>query len=483
MQSQPLPKQAPGSEFKILEDIDRLRGQGDRSAFQLLFLQMLLIRCVAARASSPDGLALNLSSKGRTNLCYSDIAEDLAWINDALMLGGGTRFEALRRPPFGDELVRELAARIDAMEIADHAGTLPIIFDHALRSFACDEDRHGVESTTPDLLANLLVALAAPSSGTVLDPCSGCGGLLVRAHHYARTKTHEALDLYGQETNASTRKLAQMNLVANGIQADLGERAADSLVYDCFPQLEVDFVLADPPVNLKRSSDTAVKSAKDVIFDVSCSGSDNLDWPLHFIKHLSPKGLAVFTSSRGQVAGTLDGDVKIREQIVRADLVDCIIRLPKGLFDSSRNPGFIWVLATDKSEESIDGQILRSRRNETLFIDAQNSTTITERRGRPLKPTDITRFSDTYHSWKSLTPAKAYTDVPGYCRSVRQDEIVQRDFDLSPSRYMQSPQAEIGSTLSERIRQFKLQLTEQLNTSARLDAEIYAWLRKIPDEI
>ena len=68
------------------------------------------------------------------------------------------------------------------------------------------------------------------------------------------------ISIYGQESNATTRRLAVMNLALRGIEADFGPEHADTFRRDLHPDLRADYVLANPPFN---DPDTAVRKARN----------------------------------------------------------------------------------------------------------------------------------------------------------------------------------------------------------------------------
>ena len=475
-----LPKVKRWTEGKVFDELDNLRGHGDRATFKQLVFQLLMLKCVTTSNAFMGKMYSRLSSQAAPIRSYAHVVGRLSHLNQYLLLSDNSPFEPIPNMSFDDELVRELASRIDALETNDPAKSPQLVFEHAVRWFARSEGRHGAESTTPESVANLLVELAAPKRGAILDPCCGYATLLIRAERFAKARGIDALNLHGQESDAGVRKLAQMNLVANNVKADLGNKAADSFTADFFPTLNADFIIANPPFNAagQATSDTGKRESL-----TPYAGNHNFAWVQHFIKHMAPGGLAVFTGPNGSLSGTLCGNGKFRERMVRADLVDCIIALPKGLFDGPNIPACIWILANNKSCTHLNGPNLRVRIGETLFIDAQRSIKSSNRSKRFLDPEEISRIVNTYHAWNGLRPRIKYEDVPNFCRSATLEEIMAQGFFLSPNRYVESTGTESGAeSVEERIRQLKRDLGAQLTASTRLNAEISELLQGLSDE-
>jgi type I restriction enzyme M protein len=141
------------------------------------------------------------------------------------------------------------------------------------------------------------------------------------------------ISIYGQESNATTRRLAIMNLALRGIEADFGSEQADTFRRDLHPDLRADYVLANPPFN---DSDWFRKD-DDVrwTYGAPPKGNANFAWVQHFIHHLAPQGIAGFVLANGSMSSNQSGEGEIRKAIIEADLVDCMVALPGQLFYST----------------------------------------------------------------------------------------------------------------------------------------------------
>jgi type I restriction enzyme M protein len=172
------------------------------------------------------------------------------------------------------------------------------------------------------------------------------------------------------------------------------------------------------------------------------------------------------------------GEGEIRKAIVEADLVDCMVAMPGQLFYSTQIPVCLWFLARDKKNGlGSRGTKMRNRRKETLFIDARKLGTMADRVHRELSDEDIAKIADTYHCWRG-DGAGTYADVPGFCKSVKTEEIASHQFVLTPGRYVGAEEVENdGEQFDEKIKRLVATLEEQFAEGARLEAEIRKNLR------
>jgi type I restriction enzyme M protein len=262
-----------------------------------------------------------------------------------------------------------------------------------------------------------------------------------------------------------------MNLAIRGIEADLGPENADTFRRDLHKDLKADFVIANPPFN---DSDWA-RDDTDVRwkFGVPPAGNANYAWVQHFIHHLAPNGFAGFVLSNGSMASNQSGEGEIRQSIVEADLMDCMVAMPGQLFYSTQIPVCLWFIARNKD----DGK-RRKRKGETLFIDARKLGTLVDRVHRELTDNDITKIASTYHSWRGDKGVGKYEDVAGFCKAATLDEVRSHGHVLTPGRYVGTEEVEDdGEPFEQKMKRLVGELNEQFAESARLEAAIKANLR------
>ncbi|RVG34034.1 type I restriction-modification system subunit M [Sinorhizobium meliloti] len=355
-------------------------------------------------------------------------------------------------------------------------------YEYFIGQFAAAEGKKGGQFYTPARVVELLVRMIEPYKGRVYDPCCGSGGMFVQSEKFveAHGGGRDDLSVYGQESNPQTWRLAKMNLAIRGITTNLGPRAADTFHDDLHKDLKADFILANPPFNIsdwggeRRRSDVRWKFGPPPVSNA------NFAWVQHMVHHLAPHGLAGFILANGSLSSNQSGEGEIRAEMIRHDIVDCIVSLPSQLFYTTQIPVCMWFLARDKSNGLLRDKRLRDRRGETLFIDARSLGHMETRTLRALsspndvekgEESDIGRIVGAYHAWRE--GRADYADVPGFCRSVKNEEIESHGFVLTPGRYVGTAKIEEDSApFDERFAEFKARLAEQRNAAAQLDAAI-----------
>lgn len=156
------------------------------------------------------------------------------------------------------------------------------------------------------------------------------------------------LSIYGQESNPTTWKMAKMNLAIRGLEADIGKHQEDTFLNDLHPTLKADYVMANPPFNLKKWGQEQLQDDLRWKYGIPPKGNANFAWMQHMIHHLSPKGKIGLVLANGSLSSTTSGEGKIRQSIVEDDLVECIVALPTQLFYTTGIPVCLWFLNRDK---------------------------------------------------------------------------------------------------------------------------------------
>jgi type I restriction enzyme M protein len=126
------------------------------------------------------------------------------------------------------------------------------VYEYFLTRFASAEGKNGGQFYTPSCVVRCLVEMLAPHANSrIYDPCCGSGGMFVQSEKFIEEHGGERdqIAIYGQESNATTRRLAVMNLAIRGFSADFGPEHADTFRRDLHPDLRADYVLANPPLN------------------------------------------------------------------------------------------------------------------------------------------------------------------------------------------------------------------------------------------
>ena len=390
----------------------------------------------------------------------------------------------------------ELIDLIGSIQLADVASRskdlLGRVFEYFLTQFASAEGKNGGQFYTPSCVVRLLVEMLAPYKGRIYDPACGSGGMFVQSEKFVESHGGQLGDIsiYGQESNPTTRRLAIMNLALRGIEADFGPENADTFRRPLHPDLRADYVIANPPFNdsdwFRKDDDVRWQ------FGVPPKGNANFAWVQHFIHHLAPQGMAGFVLANGSMSSNQSGEGNIRQKLIEADLVDCMVALPGQLFYSTQIPVCLWFLTKSKAADAKRG--FRDRRKQTLFIDARKLGTLIDRVHRELTDADLQKIVTTYHTWRGdglapsrqaakedskskplcdLAPLREYSDIPGFCKSATTAEIAAHGHVLTPGRYVGAEEvADDGEPFEEKMPRLVAELHAQFAESAKLESQI-----------
>ncbi|AXY00251.1 DNA methyltransferase [Vibrio alfacsensis] len=392
--------------------------------------------------------------------------------------------------------VKKLASLIDTIENIDTLANecdmseedlVGRVYEYFLGKFAATEGKGGGEFYTPKSVVTLLAEMLEPYQGKIYDPACGSGGMFVQSlkfikQHEGRTKD---IAIYGQELTTTTYKLAKMNLAIRGLSGNLGERPADTFFADQHKDLKADYIMANPPFNLKdwRNDAELTDDPRFAGYRTPPTGNANYGWILHMLSKLSETGTAGFVLANGSMSSNTSGEGEIRQQLIENDRVECMIALPGQLFYTTQIPVCVWFITKDKTENKVKGY--RNREKQTLFIDARDMGTMTSRVHKELTKEDIAQIADTYHAWRSdAAELKArvergdckveqYQDQAGYCKSATLDEIKANDYVLTPGRYVGAAEVEDdGIPFDEKMQALSQTLYSQLNQAQELDQVI-----------
>ena len=353
------------------------------------------------------------------------------------------------------------------------------VYEYFLEQFARAEGKRGGEFYTPPSVVRTIVEILEPTQGRVYDPCCGSGGMFVQAEKFlaAHDADKTALSLFGQELNERTWRMATMNLAIHGLNGNLADRWGDTFALDLHPGVQMDYVMANPPFNIKDWA----RSEEDPrwVYGVPPARNANYAWMQHIISKLKPQGMAGVVMANGSMSSTSNGEGDIRANLVEADLVTCMVALPDKLFRSVAIPVCVWFFAKDKSagpQGSID------RRGQVLFIDARNLGFMAERALRDLSDEDVQRIANTYRAWRGTESAAGadFEDVPGFCASVPVAQIKEARYALTPGRYVGAAVTEDdGEPIEQKITRLSSQLLAAFEESDRMQGIVREQLRRV----
>tara|TARA_R110001599_G_scaffold73626_1_gene203505 strand:+ start:30 stop:1742 length:1713 start_codon:yes stop_codon:yes gene_type:complete len=354
------------------------------------------------------------------------------------------------------------------------------VYEYFLGQFALAEGKQGGQYYTPKSIVTLIVEMLQPYSGRVYDPAMGSGGFFVSSdkfieqhaseQHYDAAEQKKHISVYGQESNPTTWKLAAMNMAIRGIDFNFGKKNADTFLDDQHPDLRADFVMANPPFNIKDWWSESLADDMRWKYGTPPKGNANFGWMQHMIHHLAPTGSMALLLANGSMSSNTNNEGEIRKRLVEEDLVECMVALPGQLFTNTQIPACIWFLTKDKANGLVRNEKKRDRQREFLFIDARNLGFMRDRVLRDFTNEDIAKIADTFHAWQK---GENYEDIAGFCKSASLDEIKKQDFALTPGRYVGAvEQEDDGEPFAEKMVRLTKQLSEQFAESDRLEAEI-----------
>lgn len=367
------------------------------------------------------------------------------------------------RPELDKRRLGDVVDLFTNIQMVEHGSSKDILgrtYEYCLSKFAEQEGKNAGEFYTPACIVRTLVEVLQPYNGRVYDPACGSGGMFVQSAKFLENHGGNIgnISVYGQDSNPTTWKMAQMNLAIRGIEADLGKYNADTFFNDCHPQLKADFIMANPPFNISNWG--VDKLSEDVRWKYGTppNGNANFAWLQHMIHHLAPNGKIGMVLANGSLSSQSGGEGEIRKNIVNADLVECIVAMPTQLFYSTQIPVSLWFLAKNKRQK---GKI--------LFVDARKMGTMVTRKLREMMDEDILKISDTYNSFV----AGNLEDVKGFCAVIDTCEIEKQDFILTPGRYVGiEEQEDDGEPFDDKMKRLTSELSGLFEQSHELEAEI-----------
>ena len=367
--------------------------------------------------------------------------------------------------------VVNLFTNISLADTEDEYDVLGRTYEYCLGKFAELEMRKGGQFYTPGSVVKTLVEIIEPYDGRVYDPCCGSGGMFVQSASFI--KSHQGnlrdISIYGQESNATTWKLAKMNLAIRGIDANLGKHHADTFHDDQHKTLKADYILANPPFNLKQWGAEHLEGDVRWKYGAPPAGNANFAWMQHMIWHLSATGRIGLVLANGALSSQQSNEGKIRQAIIEDDLVECIVALPDKLFFTTGIPASLWFLNRNKE-----------RPGETLFIDARDLGTMVTRALRDLGDEDIHKIAQTVRDFE----AETLVEEKGFSAVATTEDIAQQDYILTPGRYVGiKEQDECDEPFDEKMTRLTTELGELFQQGHDLEAEIRKNLKAIGYEI
>ena len=297
-------------------------------------------------------------------------------------------------------------------------------YEFLIKKFADDSGHTAQEFYTNRTLVHLMVQMLAPKAGeTIYDPTCGTGGMLISALAEVKRMGREwrTLGLYGQEINFMTSAIARMNLLLHGVE-DFAIQRGDTLADPKFLKGDrlrtFDVALANPPYSIKqwnRELWSADPFGRNTL-GTPPQGRADYAFFQHILSSLDPKtGRCAILFPHGVLFR--DEEAEMRENLIRRDLVECVLGLGKGLFYNSPMEACVVICRTQKP---------KARKGKVLLIDATDE--IVRDRGQSfLKPEHQSRIAAAY---------SAFADQPSFSKIVDMTAIEEQHWSLAIPLYM-----------------------------------------------
>lgn len=323
-----------------------------------------------------------------------------------------------------------------------------------IERFGSEAGKKAGEFFSPRVLCELVAKIASPKAGDrICDPTCGSAGLLLLAGEEVEKQGSKNYALYGQEKTGSTYNLARMNMFLHGkdsARIEWGDTLNNPLLLEDDRLMTFDVVVANPPFSLDKWGDKSLENDKYNRFWRGMPPASKGDYA--FISHMietakAKEGRVVVIVPHGVLfRGSSEG--KIREALIKENILDAVIGLPAGLFQTTGIP--VAILVFDRSREPGGAN---ENRKDVLFIDASREF-VSGKNQNTLSSEHIFKIVETY---------KKRSEIEKYSHLATFDEIKENDFNLNIPRYVdtfeEEPEIDIAAT-QKRISELESELSK-----------------------
>ena len=371
------------------------------------------------------------------------------------------------RPELDKQMLGEVVDLFTNVQMVSDANTQDVLgrtYEYCLAKFAEAEGKNAGEFYTPTCIVRTLVEIIQPFHGRVYDPCCGSGGMFVQSAKFVEHHSGNLNDIsvYGQESNPTTWKMAKMNLAIRGIDADLGPHAADTFTQDLHSDKRFDFILANPPFNVKDWHGDQLRDDPRWDYGIPPEGNANFAWLQHMVHHLNDHGRMGMVLANGSLSSQTGGEGEIRANVVRDDILEGIVALPDKLFYNTGIPACLWILDKDKKDHA-------EQQGKVLFIDARELGTMVNRKLRELKDDDIAKIAGAFSDFRKGN----IEEEKGFSAVATLDEIAKQDYILTPGRYVGIAETDDDDEpFDDKMKRLTGELSKCFEESNRLQEEI-----------
>lgn len=350
------------------------------------------------------------------------------------------------------------------------------VYEYFLGEFAMSEGHKGGEFYTPISLVKLIVEVIEPFHGKILDPACGSGGMFVQSAKFVEERKKNPsneLSIYGQERVTGTVNLCKMNLAVHGLSGDI--REGNTYYEDIHKTTgKFDFVMANPPFNVKNVDYEKVKGDPRWPFGLPSTDNANYLWIQLFFSALNKKGRAGFVMANS-AADARGAEKDIRQKLIESNAIDVMISIGPNFFYTVTLPCTLWFIDRNKADTDRKGKV--------LFVDATNVFKQVDRAHRDFTPEQITQITNVVRSYRKEPGAKPYRDVKGFCKVADLEEIEEQGWSLNPGRYVGTmDQKEEDYDFKEKLEELNEELEELNEEAEKLEEQVSENVNKLLGE-
>ncbi len=338
---------------------------------------------------------------------------------------------------------------------------------YLIERFGADAGKKAGEFFTVRSVAKLLARLAQPKDGArICDPAMGAGGLLLMTGEEVEEQ-HGSKNyaLYGQESTGSTFQLARMNMFLHDKDAarlEWGDTLNNPALLENDKLMKFDICVANPPFSLKKWGAENAEADQYKRFWRGVPPKDKGDFAFitHMVETVKPKTgrVAVIVPHGVLFRGGAEG--RIRKQLLEENIIDAVIGLPAGLFQTTGIPVAIMII--DRSREK-GGE--NENKKEILFIEASKEF-VSGKAQNTLSDTNADRIYNTYAKRK---------EIEKFSRKIEFEEIQENDFNLNITRYVDTFEEEELIDISANLKE----LAELEPEIEKLEKEMTQYLKEL----
>jgi type I restriction enzyme M protein len=337
---------------------------------------------------------------------------------------------------------------------------------YMIGQFGSQAGKKAGEFFTPRHVSRLLSKLAQPKDGArICDPACGSGGLLLLAGEEIEKKGSKNYALYGQESTGSTYQLARMNMFLHGkdsTRLEWGDTLNNPMLVEDDRLMKFDLVIANPPFSLKKWGAENAENDKYNRFFRGVPPKDKGDFAFitHMVETAKPKSgrVAVIVPHGVLFRGGAEG--KIRQALIEENIIDAVIGLPAGLFQTTGIP--VAILILDRSREAGGAN---EKKKDILFIEASKEFKPGTAQNT-LSQENIEKIYNTYANRE---------EIDKFSRKIMPAEIKENDYNLNITRYVDTFEEEEEIDISANLAELK-KLEPELE---KLEKEMEGHLKKL----